>query len=766
MAILPIRRKLEVTRLNDFHGGYVAEPLYDYEAAEMTNIEIARNGFIRTLLGSVQVNSNALDGTRVLSIFVGQAGNNDFCIIAYTEGGGVFAATSNSFPTAFTNITGAAVLTGTYFSFVQAVNSGNNRVIVMCNPDDGMYQWTGAGNIAAIAAGPRAKVITKYQNHIVGVVAPNQLHFSEYQDPSTWPGGTNVFEISGEAGDLETLVSLPGKVVLICREGIFYLLGATLDEFQIQKIYPNLGTIYPRTAVSYGQLAAFMSSHGPYLIASGSSDVQYIGEQLREFFSSQINWSTSFEEMTAYMNQNHIIFTMMQAGNASSISLVYDLRYKSWWKLDVPSEIMPTCWSPSHALAIGSGVYWTEVDRGSSDGRNPVSTYTGGAGGSPTISGNGRYVAWLPVSGVTSYILYVRDMSTGQLTTYDFSPYAPQNVVTMSFDGKYIFIDMNTAGFDQIYKYSVDTNTIEQVSTSATGVAANADCWYPSCSADGRWLAFESSASNLHADATGGLRVFLKDTLTGDVFLVSRATSGGAGAECDGYNPSISGDGRFVAFYTNTNIDGAGGASSDVFLYDHVTRNYEYISQSTGGVAGNGASTVPRVSGDGSRIIFYSDATNLVAGDTNAVGDIFLRDRNASTTTRLSVSTAGVEGNATAAGGGAYSISYDGKFATFGSSATNLVAGDTNAVRDVFVRDIATPTTARVSVSTDGTQAAANCQTGPGQSISYNGQYIVWSTDTATGLVDAADDATMPSGPQVYIRDRVNGVTGIVSYPG
>lgn len=761
MAILPIRRKLEVTRLKEFHGGFVGDPLFEHEAAEMINMEVTRDGILRTILGSTRVNSTDLGGVRVLSVFVGQAGNYDFVVMAHLEDGTIWAATSNEFPATFTNITGAAVLTGTYFSFVQTVNAANNRIIVFSNDTDGMYQWTGAGNISAIAGAPAAKMVTQYQNHVLGIVSPNQIHFSEYQDPSTWPAATNVFEISGEAGELETAISLPGKVVLICREGIFYLLGATLDEFQVQKIYPNLGTIYPRTAVSYGQLAAFMSSHGPYMVAAGSSDVQYIGEQLREYFSGQISWSPNFEEATAFMNQNHIIFTMMQAGNATTVSFVYDIRYKSWWKLNPPGEIAPLCWSPSHALAVGSGVYWAEVDRGSSDGRNPLSTYTGGVGGDPTLSGNGRYVGW--VNGTS---VYVRDMSTGQLNTYTFAGGSLQNMITFSFDGRYMFLDYAPSGTVYVYKYDVLTNTATIVSTAADGTVANASCLYPWCSADGRFVVFESTATNLHPDATaGGQRIFLKDTLTGDIFLVSRIANGGA--ETQGNFPVISGDGRFVAFYSNAAIAGLGAVGTDdVFLYDHITRDYELISQSTGGVAGDSNSRYPRISGDASRVIFASDATNLVAGDTNAVTDLFLRDRAAGTTTRLSVSTAGVEGNAAVYGGGFHSISFDGKYAVFTSAATNMVAGDTNGKNDVFLRDIAGGTTTRISVSTDSGQATDNCATGRGQSISYDGQYVLFSTTNATNLVEAAEDATMPSGPQAYIRDRINGVTGIVSYPG
>src|SRR4029453_10228645 len=126
------------------------------------------------------------------------------------------------------------------------------------------------------------------------------------------------------------------------------------------------------------------------------------------------------------------------------------------------------------------------------------------------------------------------------------------------------------------------------------------------------------------------------------------------------------------------------------------------VSTSTGGGQGNGRSFVPAISADGWYVAFYSDASNLVSGDTNGTRDVFVRDLQRGETTRVSVSTSGTEANGDSFAPG---ISSDGRYVAFASAATNLVDGDTNDANDIFVRDRQTNTTTRVSVGYDGSQA-------------------------------------------------------------
>ena len=178
---------------------------------------------------------------------------------------------------------------------------------------------------------------------------------------------------------------------------------------------------------------------------------------------------------------------------------------------------------------------------------------------------------------------------------------------------------------------------------------------------------------------------------------VSVSTSGAQATDHTNL-PAVSADGRYVAFHgTASNlVPGDTNAAFDVFVRDRQLGVTERVSVATGGGQGNAASNIPAISGDGRFVVFPSDASNLVAGDTNAAKDVFVRDRQLATTERVSVATGGAQANAAS---NYPAISDDGRFVVFYSDATDLVAGDTNAVKDIFVRDRQLGTTVRVSVS-------------------------------------------------------------------
>jgi len=167
----------------------------------------------------------------------------------------------------------------------------------------------------------------------------------------------------------------------------------------------------------------------------------------------------------------------------------------------------------------------------------------------------------------------------------------------------------------------------------------------------------------------------------------TRVSVGSLGEEANGdsFGPELSGDGRVVVFQSDASnlVPGDTNGASDVFAHDLVTGQTTRLSVSTTGVEGNGPSRVPAISGDGRVVVFSSDATNLVSDDTNYASDVFAHDLVTGRTTRLSVSGAGAEGNG---GSLAPDISTDGGVVVFYSLANNLVAGDTNGVADVFAR--------------------------------------------------------------------------------
>jgi Tol biopolymer transport system component len=206
-------------------------------------------------------------------------------------------------------------------------------------------------------------------------------------------------------------------------------------------------------------------------------------------------------------------------------------------------------------------------------------------------------------------------------------------------------------------------------------------------SAGGRFIAFESDATNLIPGDTNGSRdVFVRDRKTGTTTRVSVGT-GGVQGDGDSIYPSISADGRLVAFtsYATNLVPGDTNGGPDVFVRDRKTGTTRRVSLGPGGVQGDVGSGRLAISADGRFVTFESDDTNLVRGDTNEEWDIFVRDLHRGTTRRVSVGPGGVQGNS-------YSldpaISADGRFVALESNATNLVPDDTNNALDVFVRTL------------------------------------------------------------------------------
>jgi Tol biopolymer transport system component len=197
-----------------------------------------------------------------------------------------------------------------------------------------------------------------------------------------------------------------------------------------------------------------------------------------------------------------------------------------------------------------------------------------------------------------------------------------------------------------------------------------------------------------------------------------------ANGDCLGSNlwPSISANGQIVAFSNSaTNlVPNDTNGRWDVFVHDRLTRLTERVSVGTSGAEGDGTSEAPYLSSDGTIVVFASAASNLVAGDTNGAWDIFVHDLRTGVTERVSIDSSGIEAN-----GSSYSylhfprISGDGQVVVFASEATNLVANDTNGTWDTFVHDRSTGVTERVSVGSAGTES--------------NGNSVNWSSISSDG---------------------------------
>ncbi len=228
------------------------------------------------------------------------------------------------------------------------------------------------------------------------------------------------------------------------------------------------------------------------------------------------------------------------------------------------------------------------------------------------------------------------------------------------------------------------------VSRHSAGTYGNSSSRDVSISDDGRFIAFESVSDNLvSGDTNGKIDVFVHDLMTGRTTLVSRHSVGTYGNE-NSEDPSISADGRFVAFESNADnlVSGDDDLLRDIFVHDRLAsttgRTTRVSRHSLGNEADNG-SFAPSISADGRFVTFESNASNLVSDD-NPVDDIFIHDRLASTTGRTLLVSRHSLGNPGDSGSNGSAVSGDGRFVAFGSTADNLVSGDTNTSADIFVR--------------------------------------------------------------------------------
>jgi Tol biopolymer transport system component len=345
-----------------------------------------------------------------------------------------------------------------------------------------------------------------------------------------------------------------------------------------------------------------------------------------------------------------------------------------------------------------------------------------GASFNPTISADGRFVAFESnatnlVAGDTNGLpdIFVRDLLTGKTSRVsvdslgrqangpsfnaaisgggpDFGPSAASPIPTT---GHFIAFESDatnlvtgdTNGKRDVFVYDLVARTTTRVSVDSLGRQANGPSYSPAVSSDGRFVAFESDATNLVTGDTNGKRdVFVHDATTRGTTRVS-VDSLGRQANGPSYSPAISADGRIVAFESDaTNlVTGDTNGKRDIFVYDMTTRGTTRVSLTSTGVQANGSSFNAASSADGRFVAFESDATNLVAGDSNLKRDVFVRDVVMGSTARASVDSSDRQALGASSGP---AISGDGRLVAFESDAVNLVPGDTNGKRDVFVHDL------------------------------------------------------------------------------
>jgi Tol biopolymer transport system component len=370
----------------------------------------------------------------------------------------------------------------------------------------------------------------------------------------------------------------------------------------------------------------------------------------------------------------------------------------------------------------------------------------------PALSADGRFVAFESIA----INLVPGDDNNTRITVYESGGYYSHTQTWFSD----IFVRDRLAG------------TTERVSLSASGapIAVGRSCWEPAISGDGQCVAFTSSAPDLvHFDENNAWDVFLRDRTQRTTHRVSRPTTGGE-ANGRSHSPALSHDATFVAFVSEAPnlVPNDTNGAADIFVLDRAATQLTRISVSTDGTQANGRSWLPSISADGRFIAFASEASNLVPDDTNQQADAFVHDRETGLTTRVSVSSTGAQANhGSCRTHPLYprdtrpAISADGRFVAFDSAASNLVPGDTNQDPDVFVHDRQTGETTRVSVASDGTQAETPAYA-PGRgfaasqepALSGDGRFVVFASK-ATSLVPEKRSITT----DVFLHDRQTGVT-------
>ncbi len=284
-----------------------------------------------------------------------------------------------------------------------------------------------------------------------------------------------------------------------------------------------------------------------------------------------------------------------------------------------------------------------------------------------------------------------------------------------------------------------------RVSVSSGGTPGNADSRSPAISADGRYVAFVSDATNLVPGDTNNFCDRNGDSLYNencpDVFVHDRRTAltervslSSSEAQANGGSsyPAVSADGRYVAFASTAGnlVTGDSNGYEDVFVRDRLAGQTERLSVSSSEVQANGASTSPAMSADGRYVAFAAHASNLVSGDDNGCVDVFVRDRQTGQTERVSVKSGGLQVR--------YplllcfsefpSLSADGRYVAFQSAAADLVPDDTNNTLDVFVHDRVTRRPAGFFAS-NGAQGNAYPRARP----SRDGRYVTFSSARPPG---------------------------------
>lgn len=414
-------------------------------------------------------------------------------------------------------------------------------------------------------------------------------------------------------------------------------------------------------------------------------------------------------------------------------------------------------------LAPGSGTYFYVHDRDlATISRVGNCLPVVGASDRLVASADGQVVAFVSGAGCIAtgtgnfgrHDVFVYDRTTDTLTRASVGlagaqPDENSGEPAISGDGRYVAFSSaatNLVAGDtnlhvDVFVFDRTTGAITRASADPAGPQANGSSVRPSLSGDGRWLAFVSGATNLHASDTN---------FRNDVFLLDRNANALRQVR-EGEEVSVASAGTHLAFSSNAAIlPGDTNNASDIFVYEIATLATSRVSFGAGFTQANGHSTGPSISADARFVAFESDASNLAAPDTDRTIDVFVRDRQLDTTTLVSTSFGGG-----AASGSSYfpRISNDATLVAFESSGTDLVPNDTNGQTDVFVRALQAGQTTRVSLAAAPLPARVNGAMNQ-SSVSHDGRFVAYES-SATNLSEPGGFPTA----KIFVTDRATRVT-------
>jgi Tol biopolymer transport system component len=569
---------------------------------------------------------------------------------------------------------------------------------------------------------------------------------------------------------------------LACRsDGVVLAWGVDYSgETQVPPL--PAGMIYTRVAAnnrwsmalrSDGQIAAFGSSTWNQLaVPVLPAGLRYVeiaaadeyGIALRSD-GAVVGWVLSSNAPTP---PTGLRYTAISAYVGLAMALRSDGQLITWGIGPFSVRAIPALPPGQSYLAVGMGLNFCTAIRGTPASTTRVSVDSAGreAHGpswKPSLSADGRYVAFysfapdLAPGGGDPYDVYadvfVHDRVTGQTTCITTGGDSHSGDPMLSADGRFVAFgsyatnlvpgDTNLA--PDVFLQDRTTGTTVRVSVDSTGAQANLGAGPGAISADGRFVAFESRSTNLIAvDTKASSDIFVRDVQAGTTTLVSVSTNGTLGNQ-DSFKPQLSADGRFVAFesYADNLVSGDTNSLPDIFVRDRLLGTTTRVSLGLLGAEGDGECHDASISWDGRYVAFASGSTNLVLGDSNGMRDIFVHDRQSGATLRASVASNGGEGN-----GDSFrpALSASGRFIAFFSAANTLVASDTNDVPDVFVHDLQGGTTERVSVESLGLEAFPDLSENP--AISADGRFVAFES-RADNLV--REDQNLQQ--DVFVRD-------------